>query len=60
MLPKLFFAEVRKTVILRLVLARATSASSSNVRPMMQKPVQHRPVPASTLASVLAASLSDR
>ena len=50
----------RRTVIFRVVLARATSASSSNVRPRMHTPVQHRPVPASTLPSVIAASPSDR
>jgi hypothetical protein len=50
----------RRTVILCRGLARATSANSSKVRPRMQKPVQHRPVPASTLPSVFAVSPNER
>src|SRR5436309_9533121 len=50
----------RSTVTLRLVLARARSASSSNVRPIMQKPVQQRPVPAKTDLSLVASSPNER
>jgi len=45
MLQKLVFAEI---------------AQDRSVRPKMHTPVQHQPVPANTLSSVLAASPSDR
>src|SRR5438477_933073 len=50
----------RSTVTLRRVLARARPASSSNVRPIMQKPVQQRPVPAKTDLSLAASSPNER
>src|SRR5436305_7743922 len=50
----------RSTVTLRRVLARARPASSSNVRPIMQKPVQQRPVPAKTDLSLEATSPNER
>src|SRR5262245_36994729 len=50
----------RSTVTLRHVLARARPASSSNVRPIMQKPVQQRPVPAKTDLSFAASSSNER
>src|ERR1043166_6280413 len=46
----------RSIVTLRRVLARARPASSSNVSPIMQKPVQQRPVPAKTDLSFVASS----
>src|ERR1700746_3133958 len=50
----------RSTVTVRRVLARARPASSSNVRPIMQKPVQQRPVPAKTDLSLVAPSPNER
>ena len=50
----------RSAVTLRRVLARARPASSSNVRPMMQKPVQQRPVPAKTDLSLVVSSPNER
>src|SRR5437762_9743699 len=50
----------RSAVTLRRVLARARPASSSNVRPIMQKPVQQRPVPAKTDFSLVASSPNER
>ena len=61
MLPKLFFIKIAQdSDFQRRLGPLARSANSSNVRPRMHTPVQHRPVPASTLPSVLAASPSDR
>ena len=60
MLPKLFFAKIAQYSDFRVVSTRATSANSFNVSPKMHTPVQHLPVPASTLPSVIAASPSDR
>ncbi len=50
----------RSTITLRRVLACARAASSSSVRPIMQKPVQQRPVPARTDVSFVASSPSER
>jgi hypothetical protein len=60
MLPKSSSLKSRRTAILCRGLARATSANSSKVSPRIQKPVQHRPVPASTLSSVFAVSPNEQ
>ncbi|VTZ62236.1 hypothetical protein EMEDMD4_370100 [Sinorhizobium medicae] len=50
----------RTSDTVRSVCLRATVASSSSVRPMMQKPVQHIPVPSRTSLSVISSSPSER
>jgi hypothetical protein len=60
MLTELCVCQIANHVIVRLVFWRATSASSSNVNPKKQMPVQQRPVPAKTAASVVAGSRRER
>ena len=48
MLPKLFFAEIAEDDDFSTRISPRDLGHSSNVRPKMHTPVQHRPVPASS------------